>query len=62
MSANPEWSSGEQVDREFVGHDPAALDVDGALVVHLADEAAAELDRPDGVAGTAREHALDHTL
>ena len=37
---------GEQ-DLEIVGHDPLALDVDGAVIVHLADEAAPELDRPD---------------
>ncbi len=53
---------GREVDREFVGHHPPALDVDGPLVVHLADQSAAELDRPDGVAGTAREHTIDHTL
>jgi hypothetical protein len=51
---------GEQ-DMEIVGHDALAFDVDGAVIIHLADEAAPELDRPDGVAGTA-EHAIDHTL
>ena len=51
---------GEQ-DVEIVGHDPLPLDVDRAVIVHLADEAAPEFDRPDGVAGTA-EHAIDHTL
>jgi hypothetical protein len=62
MSANPMWSVGRQQDLEVVGHDAPALDVDRSLVVHLTDQAAAELDRTDGVAGTAREHALDHTL
>src|SRR5918994_3463346 len=51
---------GEQ-DPEIVGHEPLALDVDGAVIVHLADETAPQLDRPDGVAGAA-EHAFDHTL
>ena len=51
---------GEQ-DLEIVGHDSLALDVDGAVVVHLTDETAPELDRPDGVVRTA-EHAIDHTL
>ena len=51
---------GEQ-DLEIVGHDALALHVDGAVVVHLTDETAPELDRPDGVVRTA-EHAIDHTL
>src|SRR5690606_26574401 len=50
-----------EVHHELVGHDSIAFDVDGAVVVHLADEPAAELDRANGVAGTP-EHALDHTL
>ena len=52
---------GAEVDREVVGHDAAALDVDGALVVHLPHQPATELDRADGAARTT-EHALDHTL
>ena len=43
-----------EVDREVVGHDAAALDVDGAVVVHLADEPATELDRADGCSRNAR--------
>ena len=35
---------------EVVGDDPLALDVDRAMVVHLPDEAPAELDRTNGVA------------
>ena len=35
---------------ELVGHDPPALDVDAAIVVHLAQQPTAELDRTD--AGT----------
>ena len=53
--------TGAEVDDEVVGHDPAALDVDRALVVHLAHDPATELDRADGGTG-ATEHPLDHTL
>ena len=51
-----------ELEREVVGDDPAALDVDDAVVVHLPDQAAAELDRADAATGGAGEHALDHTL
>ena len=51
-----------ELDDEVVGHDPPALDVDGALVVHLAHQPATELDRADVGSRTTGEHASDHTL
>ncbi len=50
-----------EVDLEVVGDHAPALDVDRALLIHLADEPATELDRPDRRTRTT-EHALDHTL
>ena len=50
-----------ELDLEVVGHDPPALDVDGALVVHLPHQPPPELDGADGGARPT-EHALDHTL
>jgi len=53
---------GAQHHGEVVGHDAAALDVDGSLVVHLAHETAPEFDGADRALGAAKEHAIDHTL
>ena len=50
-----------EVEGEHVGDDAATLDVDAAVVVHLAQQPPAELDRADGAARSA-EHTLDHTL
>ena len=61
MSLKPAWSTGAEQHREVVGDHAAALDVDRAVVVHLADETTTELDGADRPAGTS-EHALDHTL
>ena len=50
-----------EVEREGVGHDAATLDVDAAVIVHLAQETAAELDGSDGAAaGGTRKHGVDH--
>ncbi len=46
----------------LVGNDAATLDIDRAVVVHLADETTAEFDRADRPFGTTKEHAVDHTL
>ena len=61
MSAKPVEVARAELDHEVVRHDPPALDVDRALVVHLAHQPAAELDGADRAARTT-EHALDHTL
>ena len=53
---------GSTLDGEVVGHDRAAPDVDRAVVVHLADQAPAELDRAQPAPEDAGEHALDHAL
>ena len=50
-----------ELDHEVVRHDPPSLDVDRALVVHLAHQSAAEFDGANRAARTT-EHALDHTL
>ncbi len=49
-------------DREVVGHDAAALDVDGPMVVHLAHETATQFDRANRTLGATSEHTVDHTL
>ena len=61
MSSKLGEVAGAELDHEVVGHDAPALDVDGALVVHLPHQPPPELDRADGGA-RATEHALDHTL
>ena len=53
---------GAEPEGEVVGDDPAALDVDRAVLVHLPHEAPTELDRADAALEGAGEHALDHTL
>ena len=61
MSSKLGQVAGAELDLEVVGHDTPALDVDGALVVHLPHQPPPELDRADGGARPT-EHALDHTL
>ena len=51
-----------EVDQEVVGHDAAALDVDGSMIVHLAHETATQLDRANRTLGATSEHTVDHTL
>ena len=53
---------GAQHHREVVGDDATTLDVDRALVVHLAHETSAEFDGTDRALGATKEHAIDHTL
>ena len=53
---------GGQGEGEVVGDDGAALDVHRAVVVHLPDQASAELDGAQAAPEGAGEHALDHTL
>ena len=51
-----------QRDGEVVGHHGAAADADGAVVVHLAHQPAAQLDRPEPALERPGERALDHAL
>jgi hypothetical protein len=53
---------GAEQHAEVVGHDATTLDVDRAIVVHVAHQPAPELDGTDRSARTTSEHALDHTL
>ena len=50
------------VEVELVGHDSSTLDIDGAIVIHLAHETATEFDRTDAALTRTRKHTLDHTL
>ncbi len=54
--------TGAERDGEVVRDDAATLDVDGTVVVHLANETATKFDRPDRPTGATREHTVDHTL
>jgi hypothetical protein len=54
--------AGAEVEGERVRDDAPALHIDAAVVVHLAQQPAAELDGADAATGGTREHDLDHIL
>ena len=53
---------GAQEDGELIGNDAPAVNIDRAVLLHLADEAAAQLDRSDAGLEGACKHSIDHAL
>jgi hypothetical protein len=51
-----------QLHREVVGDHSPSADVDGSAVVHLTDEAPADLDGSQSTPESTGEHAFDHAL